>query len=131
MNNTNPNPNPNAPQVRSIAIYLILTIVTCGIFGIYWLYTLNEDIGKLTGHQKVSGGLLILLSIVTCGIYELYWLYTQGQDIDEIKTKLGVNSSNTGILYLVLGLLTGGIIPYCLMQNEINNIVSGRYGSYQ
>ncbi|MFQ5950797.1 MAG: DUF4234 domain-containing protein, partial [Candidatus Geothermarchaeales archaeon] len=28
---------------RSVVLYLVLSIVTLGIFGIYWLYTLIDD----------------------------------------------------------------------------------------
>ena len=29
------------PMVRNVAIYVILTLVTCGLFGIYWMIVLN------------------------------------------------------------------------------------------
>ena len=52
--------------------------MTCGIYGLYWLYTLTEDVNKLTGDPNAtSGGIVILLSLVTCGIYSWYWLYKQ------------------------------------------------------
>ena len=30
-------------QQRNIAVCIILSIVTCGIYGIYWLICLNDD----------------------------------------------------------------------------------------
>ena len=34
-------------QKRNIAVYFILSIVTCGIFGLYWFCTLNDDTNKI------------------------------------------------------------------------------------
>ena len=65
--------------------------MTCGIYGLYWLYTLTEDVNKLTGDPNAtSGGIVILLSLVTCGIYSWYWLYKQGERLDQIKTARGI-----------------------------------------
>ena len=118
-------PVPNMPvQQRSIGLCIVLSIITCGIYAIYWMYCLNEDAKMLSGDVNgTSGGIVILLSIVTCGIYELYWMYKQGERIDNAKVSRGMPSGNSGVLYLILSLVGLGIISYALMQNEINNIV--------
>ena len=43
-------------QERNLALYIILTIVTGGIFGLYWVYTLNEDTNALTMEEKPTSG---------------------------------------------------------------------------
>lgn len=106
---------------RSIAISILLSIVTLGIYGIYWMYKLNDEVAAEAGKPPIiSGGLLILLSIVTFGIYLLYWCYKQGEFIDQIQVNHGQMASNQAVLYLLLGLLTGGIITCALLQNEMN-----------
>lgn len=118
-------PVPNMPvSQRSIGLCIVLSIITCGIYGLYWLYCLNEDAKVLSGDvNATSGGVVILLGIVTCGIYTLYWMFKQGERIDNAKTSRGLPSSNSGILYLILSLVGLAIISYALMQNEINNMV--------
>lgn len=111
---------------KSIAMCIILSIVTCGIYGLYWLYTLTEDLNALSGDPNAtSGGMVILLSIVTCNIYLWYWLYKQGDTVDKVKTSRGLPSGNSGILYVILAFVGLGIIAYALMQNEINTIIRG------
>ena len=127
-NEQNTQPVQNAPVApKNLVTCIILSLVTCGIYGIYWMICLNNDVSALTGRQRVTSGMLILLSIVTCGIYTWIWMYNQGNDLDAIKTQRGVQSSGTGILYLVLTFFGLGIVAYALMQNEINNIAEGRY----
>lgn len=108
---------------RNIAVCIILTIVTCGIYGIYWFVCLNNDANTVSNTFGTSGGVAYLLSLVTCGIYGLYWMYKQGEKIDTAKKSRGIESSNTGVIYLILGIFGLGIVSYALMQNELNKLV--------
>lgn len=110
-------------QQRSIALYIVLSIVTCGIFGLVWFVMITNDLNALSPDKdQTTGGVALLLTIVTCGIYGLYWAYKCGEKLDNIKASRGTPSSNGGILYLILYLF-GGIITYALVQNEINKLV--------
>lgn len=102
---------------RSIAVAIILTIVTCGIYGLYWMVQLNNDINALAEEDNAaSGGKVILLSIITCGIYSIYWNFKMGERVDQIKG--GAGSSH--ILYLILCIFGLGIVNFALMQDAIN-----------
>lgn len=108
-------------EKRNIALYILLSIITCGIFEFYWIAVLNDDINSLTARQDdTSGGMVVLFSIITCGIYYLFWLYKMGERIDNIKAERGIQSSNTAIMYLLLGVFGFGIISVALMQYELN-----------
>ena len=110
-------------QKRNLALYIILTLVTCGLFGIYWFCTLNDDTNKVSGHPEAMGGIAaFLLSIVTCGIYGLVWMYNMGTRIDEAKTKRGMPSGNTGTLYLILAIVGFGWVAEIILQSELNKL---------
>lgn len=109
---------------RSIPLYIVLSIITCGIFGIVWFVMLTDDLNELTGDPNAQSGIVTwLLSLVTCGIYGLYWAYKCGEKIDYIKQSRGIPASNSGVLYLIVYFF-GGIITYALIQNEINNLTN-------
>lgn len=109
---------------RSIPTCIILTLVTCGIYGIYWFIVMTDDANYISGDQNASsGGMAFLLTIITCGLYYFYWLYKQGEKIVRAKQMRGIPAdSSTPVLYLVLAFVpsVGSIIAYCLMQNELN-----------
>ena len=109
-------------QKRNIAVCIILSIVTCGIYGIYWFNCLNNDTNTASNTFGTSGGVAFLLTLVTCGIYGIYWAYKQGEKIDVAKRNRGISSSNSGILYLILSLFGFSIIAWALMQNELNQL---------
>ena len=108
---------------RNIAVCIVLTLVTCGIYGIYWIVCLTNDVNTVSGDVNgTSGGMVVLLTIVTCGIYGIYWAYKQGEKLDFTKNNRGMPSSNSGVLYLILQIFGFGIIAYALMQNELNKL---------
>lgn len=108
---------------RNIAVCIVLTLVTCGIYGIYWIVCLTNDVNTVSGDVNgTSGGMVVLLTIVTCGIYGVYWAYKQGEKLDFTKNNRGIPSSNSGVLYLILQIFGFGIIAYALMQNELNKL---------
>lgn len=109
---------------RNIVVCIILSIITCGIYALYWIYVLNEDINSLAGEPEATGGgLVILFTIITCGIYGLYWNYKMGERVDVIKNRLGRPSSSTSILFLVLDIFGLAIVNYIIMQDTINKAV--------
>lgn len=109
-------------QQRNIALCIILSICTFGIYGIYWFITLSNDTNTAANVDGTSGGMAFLLSVITCEIYFLYWMYKQGEKIDIAKQNRGIPSSNSGVLYLILSLFGLGIVSYALMQNELNKL---------
>lgn len=108
-------------QSRSIPLCIILSIITCGIYGLYWLVCLANDANTASGRtQEPSGGMVLLLTIVTCNIYGLFWMYKAGEKIDSARVARGMPSQNNGLIYLLLSLFGLSIVSYALMQNEFN-----------
>ena len=108
---------------RNIAVAIILTIITCGIYGIYWFIVLTDDARLASRDQQApTGGIAFLLTLVTCGIYGIYWAYKMGKTIATAKQVNGLNVEDNSVLYLILQLFGLGIINYALMQNELNQI---------
>lgn len=121
-------PNSGGGRVpsRSIALYIILSFVTCGIFLIYWLICIVNDLNTAADTPNDTNGVTVwLLSLVTCGIYGIYWMYKAGEKVSAIKRKYGEpDSGNTSIVYLVLQIVGLGLINYCLIQNELNKVAA-------
>ena len=53
-------------QQRNIAVCIILSIVTCGIYGIYWFIVLSNDTNTVSNAENAtSGGVAFVLSLFT------------------------------------------------------------------
>lgn len=110
-------------QKRDIAVALILTIVTCGIYGIYWFIVLTDDVKSAADDQDFqSGGVAFLLTLITCGIYGIYWAYKMGELMKKAQEKHGVTVKDNAILYLVLDLIGLSIVDFALIQSDLNII---------
>ncbi len=110
-------------KTRSVGVSIILTLVTCGLYGIYWFVQLTDEANKLSGYHKTSGGTALLLTIITCGIYGIYWSYQMGKKMHAAQERAGLPASDNSILYLILSLLGVGIIAYAIIQSDINEIL--------
>lgn len=102
---------------REIALSIVLTIITCGIYGLYWIAKVQDDSLEISKEEGTSGGMVVLLSIITCGIYFLFWMYNLGKRIDKIAEN---PDGSSNIIYLILTICGLGIVSLCLAQNELN-----------
>ena len=106
---------------RNIVVAIILSFVTCGIYQIYWMIKMNDEVNTLANEPNATSGVMVFIfSLITCGIYSIYWSYKMGERCDNIKGSVGGNSA---ILYLILTILGFGIVTYCLVQDTINKAV--------
>lgn len=109
---------------RNLVVAIILSIITCGLYGLYWQVKINNEALELAGEKGPSGIVVILLTLITCGIYGYFWYYKMGVCVDKMKTG---ESGNTGILYIILGFLGLGIVNIALVQDAINNKVNVKF----
>ena len=71
---------------RNIILNLILTVITCGLYGLYWQASVTKELQEKSGRQvTASGGLAALYTFVTCSIYFYYWLYKTGTLVSELR----------------------------------------------
>lgn len=113
---------------RTLAMYIILSIITCGIYSYYFLYTMAQDANTVcAGDGKETPGLVafILLSFVTCGIYGWFWYYSLGNRLAENASRYGLTFSENGttvLLWLIFGSFVCGIGPFVAMHILIKNM---------
>ena len=111
---------------RNVAIAVILSLVTCGIYGLFWMASINDDANLVSDETNDTSGILaVILTIITCGIYGIYWNYKMGQKLYGAGSKNKVTISDNSLVYLIMALL-GVFVPglvlvnYCLMQSDLN-----------
>ncbi len=121
--NTKPT-NTAKPTVtnKSIATCIILSLVTCGIYGIIWYINLVNDVNTVCQDEKSnqSGGVVFLLTLITCGIYGWIWFYNAGKRMNEAGNKYNMNIADNSVMYLILTIVGLGIIDYCILQSDLN-----------
>lgn len=108
---------------RDLVTSIILSIVTCGIYGIIWFIGLTDDAKAASNDESMqSGGVAFLLTLVTCGIYGFFWAYKMGKAINQARVNRGMPEDDKSTLYLILQIFGLGIVNYALMQNDLNEM---------
>lgn len=108
---------------KNIVTAILLSIVTCGIYGIVWFVEMTNDAKTASNDQTFpSGGVAFLLTLITCGIYGIYWAYKMGELVKKAQQDRNLPVSDNSILYLILMIIGLGIVDYCLIQNDLNTI---------
>lgn len=99
---------------RSIGTMIILSIITFGIYTLYWVIKFQIELKERTG-EGFGGFGHFLMIIFTFGIYFIYWQYAAGKRLN----KLGAEDNST--LYLILAIFFPIINPF-LMQDQANRL---------
>ena len=110
-------------QNRNIALCIVFSILTCGIYMIYWFIVLNDEANRANEEPNATSGVVaFLFNMITCGIYGIYWSYKMGQKLYQIGQKRGLAIADNSIIYLLLSIFGLGIVNYCLIQNDLNKL---------
>jgi len=108
---------------RNLVTSIVLSLVTCGIYGIIWFISLTDDAKTASNDANMqSGGTAFLLTLITCGIYGYFWAYKMGKAINQAKINRGLPEDDKSVLYIVLQIFGLGIVNYALMQNDLNEL---------
>lgn len=118
INNYNNN-EVNLPE-RNIVVCILLSLITCGIYSIYWFIVMTDESNMVSDEQTASGGMAFLFTIITCGIYFYYWNYKMGQKLHQAGQKYNKPIGDNSIVYLLLSIFGLGIINYCIIQSDLN-----------
>lgn len=105
---------------RDIATQIILTVITCGIYGLYWIAEITDDINNLREDYTTSGVTVVLLSILTCGLYLVYWNYDIGRKLYNLGQENGKDINDNSIIYMILSIIKGDLINLILIQSDLN-----------
>lgn len=105
---------------RNIVTAVILSIITCGIYGIYWVICMIRDAVAVKDPCDNA-----LLEIVLVLFLPFLGFFLAEQKFTEGCAQKGIPHKDNAVLYLILGLLCLNIVNCCMMQSDLNKIAQG------
>ena len=105
---------------RSPASVILLGIITCGIYFLYWIYKSSEEMKNYLNTTNSPATELLLC--IFCFPYQYYWFYKQGKNLLEASKKAGLPGEDNSVLYLILAILGLSIVNSAIMQSNANKI---------
>ncbi len=113
---------------REAVTLLLLTIVTCGIYGLVWKYQTTEELRQATGDDTINPMLDVILPVLTCGVWTIYTHHRNAKKIFELAQRAGVprtDQSTTVILCDIFGL---ALVASFILQGEYNALAQAAQG---
>jgi hypothetical protein len=107
-------------EVRNPTTVWILALVTCGLYGLFFYYTMGNELKNYLGKEDLNPTMDLVIALV-CGIYALYLPIKYGKIIQEAQMRAGIpNAEDQGIKFLLFMFLCS--YGYASMQEELNKI---------
>ena len=115
--------NPNNPipyfKVDPI-IVLLLGIVTCGLYNIYWNIKVAEVLNAVSGKEIISSPIAVFAGC--CYPVNVYFFYIAGKDgLPEVYKKTNSPMKDDTVLLLVLGFFLP-MVAAMIVQGDINKL---------
>ena len=102
---------------------LFLSVITLGIYAIYWEYLLIRNVKALKGDD--TGCAKELLCFIFVPFYAAHWFRTRGKYLEnEIASRELYPASRSGVL-MRLTLFGFGMLAMTIMQSDFNMLASG------
>lgn len=105
---------------RKIGVSILFSLLTFGIYAIYWKYLLIKNIKAMKKEETNCVGEILCLLFVP--FYSLYWWFTRGEYIKKEFNKQGYSSHCNGFIYLILGIFCCDIVSMAIMQSNFNSL---------
>ena len=122
---------------RSFFKYLILSVVTLGIYGFFIISKMAKEANLADEGGKKVGGLLavIFLGAITAGIYDMYWYYRVCEKFGNVVRSDNGTPRITGGAFLLWTIFGSAIVigPFIAqaklikMWNDSNAIYNARH----
>lgn len=109
-------------EKRDPIMVIVFTIITCGIYGIWWMVTYGNEVKNSLGRQDLNPGMDLVLGIITCGIWSTiaFW-YKYPKLITEMQQRVGLPPNDISTTTLILGIFFAPASLY-IIQTELNKI---------
>ena len=113
--------NQPASGPSNIVTDVLFSIVTCGIYNLFWQARQFRDLNAFLGEERFNFWQWFLLTIITCGIYHVYTEYLIGVAIVEVQQRRALPvSANMPVICLLVSLCGLTLAADAIQQSEIN-----------
>lgn len=108
---------------RDIVLVIVLSIITCGIYLLYWVYDTMNSLEQTSGKQSgVNAVACLLLCIFVAPVGFILFGLGADEQINMIKEARGIPTTENKVMYMILGFFLP-IVLAPIVQDEINKLV--------
>ncbi|MBR6514593.1 MAG: amino acid carrier protein [Clostridia bacterium] len=105
---------------ENVAISILLSVLTLGIYNIYWRYIIIKNTKAIARDDSGSFGELMCCLLIP--FYALFWWISRGKSLKNNMDKMGYDTTVDNKFYMILFLMGQEMVCMALVQNDFNNI---------
>lgn len=109
-------------EKRSVTTVVIFSLLTCGIYMIYWTYVTCQALQQQGKKTSIPVILTTLMMLFYSSIGGALLALDADDNINAIKEMHGMPKSENKVLWLIFGIFIP-IVTVALVQNEINQMI--------
>lgn len=107
-------------EERNPVTILILSMVTCMVYNLLWLFQASDELNKALGREEFNP-MIVLLTSLLCPFATAFWAFKMTRALPELAQTRGLPGTDNELLLLVLMIF---VPPAGLMmfQTELNRV---------
>ena len=107
---------------RNLVTVILLTVITCGIYGLYWIYDTMHNLELTSGQESGCNAMACLLLCIFVAPVG-YIMFGMGADeqLNMIRVQRGIPTVDNKVMYMLLGFFLP-IVLIPLVQDEVNKL---------
>lgn len=102
-------------EVRDPVKVLLLSLFTCGVYNIIWLFKTGDEINQASGVLQFNMMKEILLSIVTCGFWAFWFYWRYAEAVVQLQKDWGVKPQMEAPILFLMAFFS--IMPFFVQQS--------------
>lgn len=110
-------------ETRNSITVILLTLFTCGIYGLYWFYLVSKEINAALGEERINFALYFIVGIL-CFPLIFVGMYKIDEAVVELQNRAGIQGKSNFVLWIILSFV-GGVGTYVMeyqVQEALNEI---------
>ncbi len=111
--------------VNGIAIRMV---VTFNIYNLYWIWRMTRYLNGVAGFSRRDPRRTVLFCLL-CPPYTIYWIHETAKRMEGLCEEKGIPAPNLTGLCCIYSCLTVLILPACLIQKHLNQIILKEYAA--
>ena len=105
-------------QERNVITGILLTIFTCGLYGMYWAFCIGREAVSVKSESDKG-----ILEGILCALVPFVGMYLTEKKFAAGCAAKGIRHKDNAIMYLLIALLPyGWIVDMYMMQTELNDL---------
>ena len=108
--------------VRSPIMVIVYSMLTCGIYSIWWWYTILTELKNFSQDEEINPTTNVILLLVLGCVWMFILPYKIGKWIVKAQKLAGLPEEDKSTTWLILSLLCLNVFVTYMIQGELNKI---------